>query len=44
MEDKSEYEDLYNKNWLKSQKNLIELYKKKCVPPYIRPKITATTK
>ena len=43
MEDLSEYEHLYNKNWLKSERKLMELHKKKCVPPYIRPNITATT-
>lgn len=43
MEDLSEYEHLYNKNLLKSERKLIELYKKKCVPPYIRPKITTTS-
>ena len=42
MEDLSEYEHLYNKNWLKSERKLIELHKRKCVPPYIRPNITAT--
>lgn len=42
MENKSEYEELYNKNWLKSEKKLIELKKKHMIPPYIRPKITTT--
>ena len=42
MEDLSEYEHLYNKNWLKSERKLIELHKRNCVPPYIRPNITAT--
>lgn len=41
MEDLSEYEELYNKNWLKSERKLMELHKKKCVPSYIRPNITA---
>ena len=43
MEDQSEYEHLYTKNWLKSERKLIELHKKKCVPSYIRPKMTTTT-
>ena len=42
MEEKSEYEELYNKNWLKSEKKLMELKMKHMIPPYIRPKITTT--
>ncbi len=43
MENKSEYEELYNTNWLKSEKKLMELHKKKRISPYIRPKITTTS-
>ena len=42
MENTINYEDLYKKNWLKSEKYLLELKKKKMMPKYIRPKITAT--
>ena len=43
MEDTIDYEDLYNTNWLKSEKKLMELHKKKRISPYIRPKITTTS-
>ena len=43
MENTINYEDLYKKNWLKSEKYLLELKKKKMIPEYIRPKISANT-